>query len=257
MLGEKFEAIQKAYWINNPLLTTQFEIFLNSTSAKHQLNPDLFNSQGWTYSSTDPQLKREYMRKLEGQLSFSANRFQTTGIVPVIQGTRENSAHRIAKNGFGTVATLDLGWYGQGIYFTNRMAYASVYSTPTNDGSLVFVLGLACPGNALPVTETPFLGPPSQRMSNPQGFLGKPCQRGYQSHYAVVDFSSSSTIPQGYPLKEPPTEKSFDELVVFESAQVLPLFLVYVNKAKGQLGLKLLFSSLESVKCLTLLVIVV
>ena len=223
LLGEKAEVIQQAYWINNPRLATQFEVFLDCITAKHSLNPSEFNSQGWKYATVDHDLKAEYTAKLNDHLTLASNLLNMSGVIPVVQGTRENAAHRIAKNGFGTLASLDPGWYGQGIYFTSKMAYAGTYSRPSKDGSLVFVISLAVPGNAFPITAPPYVG----SHPNPQGYLGEPCHRGYQSHYTIVDVSGKVT--NGHPLRTRPTNSSFDELVVFEPAQALPIFLVHAN----------------------------
>ena len=142
----------------------------------------------------------------------------------MVQGTSENAAHRIAKNGFGTVATLDHGYYGQGMYLTSRMAYAAGYAynavKDEKGKPLVFVVCLVIPGNPLPISEPPHT---ENQQPNPTGFLGKPCWPGYESHYTTVDVS-------GDPLKEPHTAVSPDELVVFSPSQVLPLFLVYTDR---------------------------
>jgi len=49
-------------------------------------------------------------------------------VLPVVQGTSENAAFRIIKNGFGTVASLDDGYYGLGMYFTSSFKYSSRYA---------------------------------------------------------------------------------------------------------------------------------
>jgi len=105
LLGEEAEVIEEAYWINNPRLWTQFKVFLDCITAKHSLNPSEFNSQGWKYASVDHDLKTEYTTKLNDRLTLASNIF-----------------NRIAKNGFGALASVDPEWYGQGIYFTSKMA---------------------------------------------------------------------------------------------------------------------------------------
>jgi len=148
--------------------------------------------------------------------------------MPVIQGTHENAAHRIAKNGFGTVATLDPGFFGQGIYFTSKLRYAAhEYAKKAEDGSLVLVISLASPGNVLPISADPKIN----KLPNPQGYLGKPRQEGYQSHYTAV-YMPDKGGTYGYPLRSAPTEASWDELVVFEPAQALPVFLIYLDPGK-------------------------
>ena len=224
MLGGSMNLIRRAYWINNPLLANQFEIFLDCNKAKHQLNPTEFRAREWESSPVDLELKKQFLAKLEQQLISGSKVLETSGIIPVIQGTRENAAHRIAKNGFGILATEDAGFFGQGIYFTSKLNYARKYSKPANDGSLVLVISLVAPGNVLPISADPQV----DKLPNPQGYLGKPRQRGYQSHYTVVYLPGEGGI-YGYPLRTAPTEASADELVVFEPAQALPVFLIYLD----------------------------
>ena len=144
----------------------------------------------------------------------------------MVQGTNENAARRIAKNGFGTVASLDKGWFGQGIYFTSQVPYACNYSKQSEHGN-VFLVSLVIPGNPCPITDAPLLKDKSQS-PNPSGFLGKSCRPGYQSHYLVVN--------NGYPSREAVRSDSADELVVFEPSHALPLFLIYSSQLSDQEG---------------------
>jgi len=227
LLGGGMQMIRRAYWINNPLLANQFEIFLDCHKARRQLNPTQFMSREWESSPIDVELKKQFLSKLDKQFVAASKMFDTNGVIPVIQGTRENAAHRIAKNGFGTVATLDDGFFGQGIYFTSKLNYARRYSKPAKDGSLVLVISLAAPGNVLPISADPLLN----KIKNPQGYLGKPRQQGYQSHYTIVHMPGEGGT-YGYPLRTAPTDDSSDELVVFEPAQALPVFLIYLDSRK-------------------------
>jgi len=215
-LGANVDSIKAAYWINNPLLADQFEAFLACTTSKRQLNPFLFDSQGWKSSASDLELKEAYMEKLTASLARATRLMGREGVTPVIQGTREDAAHRIAKNGFGILATRDPGWYGQGIYFTTKFAYAVKYSSFAKERGNAFVIGVAIPGNPYPVT--------TNKDHPTQSFLARSCQRGYQSHYTVIDPNEDC-----YPLLSRPNEDSLDELVMFEPAQVLPLAIVYAD----------------------------
>ena len=62
-------------------------------------------------------------------------------IIPMFHGSSEKPVSQILQQGFATVATLDAGWYGQGIYivfhsqltnkgiyFTSCMEYAKYFS---------------------------------------------------------------------------------------------------------------------------------
>jgi len=227
-------------------------------------------------------------------------------VVPMIHGTNLNAGWSIANSGFATVATLDEGYFGRGIYFTSKYRYAETYSFAANaaakpslpvhppsqsnfmksspqnsqislistpapspsssSGNLlssqnslaklnasgssldlnkltasqrVFLIALVTPGNAFPVVEDPFSNK-VKKIPSEKGFFGKTCLGGYQSHYAIVK--------SGFPsLDITKMKEESDELVVFQDAQALPLFLVVVDlamsKNKGLTGIKKEISS--------------
>ena len=96
----------------------------------------------------------------------------------MLHGTIEAVAPKICEGGFSTVATLDDGFFGKGMYFTNSLDYALFYATPQKGPipeNLVVVLTLVVPGNVYPVTE-------AHKADGNQ--FGKPCVTGYQSHLA-------------------------------------------------------------------------
>ena len=69
----------------------------------------------------------------------------------------------------------------------------------------------------------------TKRVPNPQGYLGQACRAGYQSHYTVVD---SRNILTAFPFKEEKIDPAItsNEIVIFDGAQILPLFLIYTNE---------------------------
>ena len=144
----------------------------------------------------------------------------------------------------------------QGIYFTSTFEYANRYAGISN-GMKVFMISLVIPGNLYPVTEYPFKENETGKILeyNPDGFYGKACQPGYQSHFTLsLDLSfhcsnlkqttnntSKLVGPRDKKNQENtgpfPVQGTFDaqrdadELVVFESAQAVPLFIVYTDPA--------------------------
>ena len=151
------------------------------------------------------------------------------------------------------------------MYFTSDLRYANMYAeiqaktnNPTGPwGANVFLIAAVLPGNPFPVTEHPFpkrdkdgkpLSPAQfemdpalegKRKRNPFGLLGQACKAGYQSHYTIVDsVHSASAFPTQHGDFDDPTKKRVvsDELVVFEGAQALPLFLVYYKTPPGKAG---------------------
>ena len=138
-------------------------------------------------------------------------------MIPTIQGTSENGGFRIAKNGFGIVATTDPGWYGQGIYFTTKKKYVEKYAQKTPSGR-IYVISLVIPGNSYPVTEHP--------LDPTNSFKGKAPKAGYQSHYVIVEPDAEGN---GFPFQGDLQSNSpnFNELVIFDGLQALPLYLIY------------------------------
>jgi len=58
--------------------------------------------------------------------------------------------------------------------------------------------------------------------------LGQALITGYQSHYVITSFN-------GYPLKETDfTQRKFNEIVINQEAQVVPIFLVEVDRSNFQ-----------------------
>jgi len=78
------------------------------------------------------------------------------------------------------------------------------------------ILAVVIPGNIYPVTED---------HEGLDSLKGKPCKGvGYQSHYTNVH--STFGPPNFGRVCNPPTEDCYDELVVFQDAQTLPLFII-------------------------------
>jgi len=228
-IDAKLEDITKAYWVGNPILTTLFDSAIESIGWRQEINPSKFRSTDWESMPESPQ-KRAFMKNYESLRASSEgwNSASKIPIVAVVQGTSENSAHSIASNGFGTASSLDPGWYGSGIYFTSSMNYASLYAKDSEKDGKVFLLSLVCPGNLFPITEVPFVTDKGARKDNLNGYLGLSARPGYQAHYTMVTVDPSLRGKQGFPVTgEFLGEGVADELVVFEAAQALPVFLIY------------------------------
>jgi len=235
---------------------------------QHLYNPGLFRKEGWRNLDDSERRKRMYLqlsskiRTFRGEFNDGSHPF----VVPMIHGTSENAAFRVMEGGFGTVAGLDDGYYGRGMYFTSDLRYANMYAEiqakkakPTGPwGANVFLIAAVLPGNPYPVTEYPFipkrekdgrlvdplqfemdptLEGTDKRKRNPFGLLGQACKAGFQSHYTIVDsVHSGSAFPtqHGDFDDQQKARRVSDELVVFEGAQALPLFLVYYKKPSGK-----------------------
>jgi len=233
--------VKYAYALHNKLLLEGFLYFYKSLLGKVTASRSLFKKDD--YKLFPDHERRTYFLSFFQALvqKYSqlnqTQRGESIHAIPMIQGTNEQSALSICQNGFATVATLDEGFYGKGIYFTGDLEYASKYAKETTKGK-VFLVALTLPGNPFPVTENPHFDEKGNNFKtvdangkekiipNPSGYYGKTARSGYQSHYTIV---SKTTLGQAFPIDDTYDPKLHaDELVVFQDPQALPLFLIYV-----------------------------
>jgi len=244
-------------------LRNGFEAMMESIGQKHKDSPNLFKKLDWEkplWINNNNDLKQklnesdaafakrkqeyekqrgealrrqqfiQYLNQNISQFRDEFNDGSKLFKVPMIQGTIENAAWKIIENGFGTAATLDDGYYGKGVYLTTTFEYANTYSKDK-----VFVIALALPGNPFPIIEHPFKRDENgevlssietgKKIPNPEGYFGRACNPGYQSHYTIVK--------PFYPIENESVDLSKryrDELVIFQDAQALPLFLIYYDQ---------------------------
>lgn len=249
LLGCKVGEVTMAYVIANPHLNIGFTEFQRSTNRKHRENEGLFKRRNWK-KKQNFQRREGYMARFANQVNnyrYEMNDGRRTPVVPMVQGTSENAAVSILSSGFGITATTDQGYYGRGIYFTSSMKYAAKYATPKAGFGKVFLITAVAPGNVYPVTEPAVLldveakfdrergartnAKDGSLLNIPYSLLGKACQAGYQSHYVIVDDKGQ---PARRPAEKDATDtflrEAADELVVFDTSQALPMFLVYTKE---------------------------
>jgi hypothetical protein len=217
-LGGNIDQIETAYDIETSDFRSMFESNRTLLFQQHKDAPLIFKSKQHEQLEDHP-LRSEYLshlnRKYKGYPAGVEH--NKTSILPLIHGTDESIAWKIARGGFGIVSSVDPGIFGRGIYFTSVSSYAMLYAKYSANPSLV--IALVNPGNSYPVTEDP----DHQKRS----LKGKACQVGYQSHYSVVS--------GGVPTKQV-TLTSKDEMVVFEKAQALPKYIIVLKKYQPTRG---------------------
>jgi len=138
---------------------------------------------------------------------FTWNKIQSIPILPVLHGTDLSIAWKICSNGFATLSSLDVGYYGSGIYFTTSAKYTVSYIATKKHPALI--LSYLIPGNALPVIEHPH---------SPNSYMGKVITPGYQSHYVL-------TTGKGMPLETIKKDGFYDEIVINQESQVCPAYI--------------------------------
>jgi len=150
------------------------------------------------------------------------------------QGTNTQAAWSIAQAGFGVAATLDKGWFGQGVYFTSELKYAESYANYNTQPKPAIIIAAVIPGNPYPIIENPFIpltkqeqqmNPKTDRKISPKGYYGKAPEVGFQSHSTIVNFKTFPNCEILSPWKPRFNSYSVDELVA-QTPQALPIFII-------------------------------
>eukprot|EP01124_Arcella_intermedia_P005524 TRINITY_DN13269_c0_g4_i1.p1 TRINITY_DN13269_c0_g4~~TRINITY_DN13269_c0_g4_i1.p1 ORF type:complete len:342 (+),score=71.95 TRINITY_DN13269_c0_g4_i1:128-1027(+) len=101
------------YWQN---MKSRWEDNRNMWVVKNWMNIDTTGMRSWVYS--------EYEKYVD---LFEWNQGIGVPIVAAVHGTSVPVSEKICANGFAALSSLDAGFYGKGIYFTNSCAYAIPY----------------------------------------------------------------------------------------------------------------------------------
>jgi len=217
-LGGSKDRITKVYAIQNDALESAFLFYYMSLQEKFRSSPNLFKKNDW---KRDVIPLREWTYTKFTNLCNKFDADASVPVIPVLHGTGKDTAWKIVQTGFTTVATVDDGFYGRGIYFTSSFDYSTFYSRNANKGTkkVFIIVALLLPGNPYPVIESPI---------SPKSLKGKgPIDpSGYQSHYVCVN--PFGVNPVGFPCAEK-LDKCFDELVVFQDYQALPRYIIEMD----------------------------
>jgi len=226
MKNSKSLRISKVYAICNPGLYTAFDQYKHGLNEKFRVNSQLFLSYDWRNASDVAQKQHVCDNFQKYKDKFPWNVGAPVSVIPMLHGTTRETSWHIARTGLTTVSEVDDGYYGKGIYITSDCLYARQYSASSCAGQqsskLCLVLSVVIPGNPFFVTE---------HHEGVNSLRGKALiSRGYQSHYcnvyAMGDESKKRRIGHVWD-DSVPGEDAADELVVFQDAQVLPLFIIH------------------------------
>jgi len=181
-------------------------------------DPETFKNQKWMKeaNSTERTYTMEHFKKYLNNFEWNMDLdTDDAPVLPVAHGTRLRLANKIIAGGFAKLNTLDDGYYGKGIYFSTSALYTLPYCITKSDPCIV--LSFLLPGNPYPVIENP----------KSDAIRGKPILGGYQSHYVV-------TSAGGMPLEEKDSFKyrSYNEIVIDQESQVVPIFIVQFDNKK-------------------------
>jgi len=212
--------ISKIVSLHNPTLLRTFTSQLSFFETRVTEDPQLFQKQTWLKKGTkqeDKDLRKHIYDKYTSHASaFDWNNGRVIPIVPAIQRVKaESDALDIAHTGFQMAdpsSDLSAFKFGQGLYFTTDSLFAAEPTSQSN--SAILVLCLTIPGNVYPVIE--------QHDSETVSLMGSPVVAGYNSHYVLTTKDGKAIT-----CKE---ETHSDQLVVAQESQVLPVFIIQVNR---------------------------
>jgi hypothetical protein len=138
------------YMIHNPRLRAMFDIKGENLLGNLTARKDIFLKNDWEAKSDAPlrkifvdQLKTLGRKQLPWQNGLNVKNFcclshpycfplvlipfycwqDRVDVYPMLQGTREDAVWNVCKNGFATVAKVDDGYYGKGMYFSSDLDY--------------------------------------------------------------------------------------------------------------------------------------
>jgi len=219
-LGFNPDQASKIFAISNSSLLINFDNYRLTLEGKHRASGALFKKSDWTSLDESEQRKvfLDWFLTSAGKFEWNNDPAKPKCVL-MLQGTSEGAVWQICQQGFGVVATTDDGFYGRGVYFTSKLSYAANYAQQSGGDGKVFLLSLVNAGNTFPVTEHP---------EQAGSLLGHACRPGYQSHFTIVD---STDYTKAFPTRSASVNaaSTADELVTFESAQAVPLFVFYVK----------------------------
>jgi hypothetical protein len=203
--------------IMNGRFNINFTNQLLTLQQRHLKDPHLFSKMGWLEKADRVDLRRWVIHEF-GSLAqrYPWNKIdESCPVIPFVHGTSGAVARKIIDNGFSTLSSLDAGFYGSGMYFTSSSLYALPYFSAKPDPAILICL--VVPGNPYPVVEA---------KGEEKSFLGRPLIGGYQSNYVLTTKDGNPCATRMQP------GTFYDELVIGQESQVVPIFLVEFEQAK-------------------------
>jgi len=199
--------VVKAFEVYNPVLANNFAAQRSILDHRIKSDPTVFNKSDW--HANRPELRgsvKKHFDDVAGKSPWNQQGLHTP-IFPVVHGTNTNLAWKITETGFASLASLDAGWYGAGMYFTTSAMYAApYYLNSTNPAILICLVNT---GNPFPVIES---------RNDQDSLWGLPIKSGYQSNYVVTGRDGQIHVNR--------SEPAYNEIVIPQESQVMPIYLL-------------------------------
>lgn len=204
--------------IYNPKMNRKFVLRLSELQERDG-NP-AFNSKWHTETLSDWRKAVNEACNNMAVKHYDSN-FPAVKILPLWHGTKADILDSIFRTGFANLATTDAGFFGKGIYSAHEAEYSHrVYS----HGALI--LNWVSFYSAYPVVDGDMA-----KLTNKANYAN------YDAHFVpVVPASNHPDEVNYFPTKKNQKPK-YHELVVFDSAQCIPRYIVHLSKNVPMKGL--------------------
>jgi hypothetical protein len=172
-------------------------------------------------AETNPAERKRVLNRLQS-LTQQVRHNRPSSIVRVWHGCHHTNVSKLVSDGFVALSTLDNGWFGKAMYFTSSAEYAAKYTNSNGCLIMCYVVVL----NPFPVITDD--APPGVNSTNFR-FYGSCNYSNYQCHYIPVANSEANTGLDFRPPLSGVQDALYDELAVFQQADILPQVIVHLK----------------------------
>jgi len=178
-------------------------------------------------------------RDFTNLFELAGKKLKNCRVILAWHGCPANRISSILRTGFAAFGDLDSGYFGSGNYTALESSYASQYARGDHDdkpegypdpktGECAVILTACLVGYCYPVTPNTDDFPRARGDARDCKWYGAPLKSRYMSHIAAVNENSNFLCVR--PVADEYKENQFHELVLKESAQLLPLAVVWFKK---------------------------
>jgi len=204
-------------------------------SIKFVYNSKLWKSHRALYKTYWTDLREEMLSELNDEDNLTEEQlFRHPKRLIAFHGTARKNFASIFKEGFDMkrAGSLDSGWYGKSLYVSSHPQYAAHYihyqgTDPSSKGfkfpvsvgqDLELIAGFCIPGKKAKIQDFAQYNKSAPKDNS-------------QAHFVRVAFKKQYGAENFFPINDNQKETA-DEIVLFDSAQFLPCFLMTLKRTK-------------------------
>jgi tetratricopeptide (TPR) repeat protein len=183
--------------------------------------------KGEATGSTDEERehRRHIATRFEHYKSMAKEQFPNVRVLLAFHlAPNADVCEKILQGNFADLSSNDAGYFGQGIYLTTSVEYATRFYNHAGNEELHLIFCAVVIGNSFPVLECPFVNGDTSKTT---GLYGKPIRAKSDSHIVIVSSDPVANHGLKAPLPAPPAHwphsRTYTEIAVGSASQILPL----------------------------------